>query len=71
MSEKAALNYPKKMPQQELKQDSEGKQQDLQYNPHSSLPSYKGAEKLKNHVAIITGGDSGIGLSVAILFVST
>jgi len=68
MSEKAALSYPKKMPAQELKQDSEGKQEHLEYAPHSSLPSYKGSEKLKDHVAIITGGDSGIGLSVAILF---
>ncbi|UOQ95701.1 SDR family oxidoreductase [Halobacillus shinanisalinarum] len=31
-------------------------------------PDYKGSEKLKNKVAIITGGDSGIGASVAIAY---
>ncbi|HEX2549902.1 MAG TPA: SDR family oxidoreductase [Gammaproteobacteria bacterium] len=30
--------------------------------------SYRGSEKLKNKVAIVTGGDSGIGHSVAIYF---
>jgi NAD(P)-dependent dehydrogenase (short-subunit alcohol dehydrogenase family) len=31
-------------------------------------PYYKGSEKLKDMVAIVTGGDSGIGRSVATLF---
>lgn len=31
-------------------------------------PNYKGAEKLKGKVAIITGGDSGIGAATAIAF---
>jgi hypothetical protein len=31
-------------------------------------PYYKGSEKLKDKVAIITGGDSGIGRAVAVLF---
>lgn len=31
-------------------------------------PYYKGSGKLQDMVAIITGGDSGIGRSVAILF---
>jgi NAD(P)-dependent dehydrogenase (short-subunit alcohol dehydrogenase family) len=31
-------------------------------------PYYKGSEKLKDKAAIVTGGDSGIGRSVAILF---
>jgi len=31
-------------------------------------PYYKGSEKLKDKAALITGGDSGIGRSVAILF---
>jgi NAD(P)-dependent dehydrogenase (short-subunit alcohol dehydrogenase family) len=31
-------------------------------------PGYKVSEKLKDMVAIITGGDSGIGRPVAVLF---
>lgn len=37
--------------------------------PISENPSYKGAGKLKGKVAIITGGDSGIGRAVAYAFV--
>ncbi len=36
--------------------------------PEFLAPLYKGAEKLKDKVAIITGGDSGIGRSVAVLY---
>ncbi len=31
-------------------------------------PEYKGSEKLKGMAAIVTGGDSGIGRAVAVLF---
>lgn len=45
-----------------------GMEADLKLAPMCDAPYYKGSEKLKDKVAIITGGDSGIGRSVAILF---
>jgi NAD(P)-dependent dehydrogenase (short-subunit alcohol dehydrogenase family) len=36
--------------------------------PRYQAPAYKGSEKLQDKVAIITGGDSGIGRAVAVLY---
>jgi len=44
------------------------KQSDMEQAPQSSLSDYKAADKLKGKVALITGGDSGIGRAVAIAF---
>lgn len=45
-----------------------GKEAALDVPPYYDAPYYKGSDKLKDKVAIITGGDSGIGRAVAVLF---
>lgn len=62
-----ARKYPETpVAKQHLKKP--GLEKNLEVKPMYDAPYYKGSGKLQDMVAIITGGDSGIGRSVAVLF---
>ena len=54
------------MPAQNL--DKPGREAELQLRPRYLAPHYRGSGKLEGMAAIVTGGDSGIGRAVAVLF---
>jgi NAD(P)-dependent dehydrogenase (short-subunit alcohol dehydrogenase family) len=62
-----ARRYPEP-PMPAEHQAKPGSEADLSLQPMCDAPYYKGSGKLQDKAAIITGGDSGIGRSVAILF---
>jgi NAD(P)-dependent dehydrogenase (short-subunit alcohol dehydrogenase family) len=53
-------------PEQHL--EKPGLESELEPKPEYQAPQYKGSGKLQDKVAIITGGDSGIGRAVAVLY---
>src|SRR5438105_15649096 len=49
-------------------QEPPGLESEMTPRPRYQAPLYKGSGKLKDQVALITGGDSGIGRAVAVLY---
>jgi NAD(P)-dependent dehydrogenase (short-subunit alcohol dehydrogenase family) len=58
--------YPEELPAQHLVKP--GQEADMELKPQFMAPHYKGSGKLEGMAALITGGDSGIGRAVAVLY---
>jgi NAD(P)-dependent dehydrogenase (short-subunit alcohol dehydrogenase family) len=68
MEEEPQVQNEPKPPYPQQKLAKPGIEAELEIQPQWRAPKYKAAGKLKDKVALVTGGDSGIGRSVAYLY---
>ncbi|HSD39020.1 MAG TPA: SDR family oxidoreductase [Rhodocyclaceae bacterium] len=61
-----ASNEPTRLPAQHIAKP--GHESELELKPRFMAPAYEGSNKLRGMVALVTGGDSGIGRAVSVLF---
>ena len=59
-------DHPRELPAQHL--EKPGVEADLLLAPQFMAPGYRGSGKLEGFAALVTGGDSGIGRAVAVLY---
>jgi NAD(P)-dependent dehydrogenase (short-subunit alcohol dehydrogenase family) len=61
-----ARDEPTELPAQHIAKP--GRESELELKPRFMAPAYEGSNKLRGMVALVTGGDSGIGRAVSVLF---